>query len=188
MTTRQIVSLLHARRVSKGKWMAKCPAHRERTASVLISERANGSTGVHCFAGCNINDVLGAVGLRVSDLFADTKPDREALALAEKMRAKAEEERQEQRRIERWKIDYARKWEACRNALGFLLMQRPQSDRLFSLFTHACNMTRDLPPTGRIESSVFQPGDVFPHHNPLDGITAQDVGRQVAVYLKLPME
>lgn len=188
MTTRQIVALFKGNRSSKGKWAARCPAHRDRGPSLIISERPNGSTGVHCFAGCDLRDVLGAVGLRVSDLFADTKPDREALALAEKMRAKAERERKEQRRIERWRIDHARKWEACRDALGFLLMQRPQSDRLFSLFTHACNMTRDLPPTGRVESSVFQPGDVFPRHNPLSDVTAQDVGRQVATILKLPME
>lgn len=188
MTTRQIVSLFKGKRSSKGKWAARCPAHRDRAPSLIISERPNGSTGVHCFAGCDLRDVLGSVGLRVSDLFADTKPDREALKLAEKMRRQAEAQRQEQRRIERWKIDNARKWEACRNALGFLLMQNPGDDRLFSLFNHSCNMTRDLPPTGFAEPSVIQRGEFFPHHHPLDGITAQDVGRQVAAYLKLPPE
>lgn len=188
MTTRQVVTLFKGKRSSKGKWAARCPAHPDRGPSLIISERPNGSTGVHCFAGCDVRDVLGSVGLRMGDLFPDTKPDREAMALAEKMRRQEELKRQEQRRIERWKIDHARKWEACKDALGFLLMQQPDSDRLFSLFSHSCNMTRDLPPTGRFTSSVFQPGDVFPHHNPLDGITAQEVGRQVATILKLPME
>lgn len=186
MTTRQIVALFKGKRVAPGKWQAKCSAHRDRLPSLIISERPNGSTGVHCFAGCDLRDVLGAVGLRVSDLFPDTKPDREALKLAEKLRAKAEAERQELRRIERWKIDHARKWEACRDALGFLLMQHPGDCKLLSLFHHSCNMTRELPATGRCDSLPI--AGVFPHHHPLDGITAQDVGRQVAAYLKLPLE
>lgn len=86
MTTRQIVALFKGKRSSKGKWAARCPAHRDRGPSLIISERPNGSTGVHCFAGCDVHDVLGAVGLRLHDLFPDEKPNREALALADKLR------------------------------------------------------------------------------------------------------
>jgi hypothetical protein len=151
-----------------------------------ITEGPSGETYLHCFRGCSIDDIMRSKGLKLSDLFADTKPYREALALAEKLRAKAERERKEQRRIERWKIDHARKWEACRDALGFLLMQHPGDCKLLSLFHHSCNMTRDLPSVGL--STATPIAGVFPPRHPLDGITAQDVGRQVAAYLKLPLE
>lgn len=50
-------------------WSARCPAHEDRTASLSVGIGAEGRILVHCFAGCPIGDVLGAVGLQVGDLF-----------------------------------------------------------------------------------------------------------------------
>ncbi|MGO4519244.1 hypothetical protein AB4076_01395 [Dyella sp. 2RAF44] len=53
---------------SKG-WRARCPSHGGRSASLAIAQGGNGTLLVHCFAGCQVHEVLGAVGLHVGDLF-----------------------------------------------------------------------------------------------------------------------
>jgi hypothetical protein len=52
----------------KGRWMARCPAHRDRVPSLSIRE-ADDRVLLHCFAGCEARAVLTAVGLSLSDLF-----------------------------------------------------------------------------------------------------------------------
>lgn len=47
---REIAAALHARRMGAG-WMARCPAHEDRTPSLAIREK-NGRVLVHCHAGC----------------------------------------------------------------------------------------------------------------------------------------
>jgi len=71
MTTEQIARIFNAKRAGKDKWMAKCRAHKDRCASLKIT-RWNRSTGVHCHAGCRTDEVLAAVGLKLSDLFEDS--------------------------------------------------------------------------------------------------------------------
>ena len=51
------------------RWTAKCPAHNERRPSLAITERHDGAGLLHCFAGCGAADIVGAVGLQLSDLF-----------------------------------------------------------------------------------------------------------------------
>ena len=169
--------------------MAHCPVHgKDRNASLEIKVgRKTGTTIVGCYAGCDKEAVLGAVGLTLRDLFADTMPDREAMRLADRMRAQEDREHKAKRRKERGAIDRARKWEACRDALGLLLMQRPEDSKLASLFQWSCEQTRSIPPTGYCDPQPEWSG-LFPATHPLDGITAQDVGRQVARYLRLPNE
>jgi hypothetical protein len=56
--------------ITTGKgWRARCPAHGGKSASLAITEGDNGTLLLHCFAGCQVHDVLAAVGLRVGDLF-----------------------------------------------------------------------------------------------------------------------
>lgn len=186
MTTAEIAQRFRARRAGRGKWMARCPVHgRDRTPSLEIKEgRKPGTTIVGCYAGCEKDAVLAAVGLTLRDLFADAMPDRGALALAERIRAQEDRERKAKRRKEREAIDRARKWEACRNGLGLLLMQRPSDSKLASLFHWACEQTRDLPPTGYCDPQPDWSG-LFPETHPLDGITSYDVGRQVGRYLRI---
>lgn len=50
-------------------WQACCPAHDDRGPSLAIRTTDDGRILVHCFAGCDVQDVLGAVGLTFSDLF-----------------------------------------------------------------------------------------------------------------------
>jgi hypothetical protein len=49
------------------QWMAQCGVHDDHTPSVSIREDA-GAVKVHCFAGCDRDAVLGAVGLSWTDV------------------------------------------------------------------------------------------------------------------------
>jgi hypothetical protein len=68
------------RRTGAGRWVARCPSHRDKTPSLSIRELDDGRVLVHCFGGCAAGDVLNAVGLELSDLFpepiGDKKPER----------------------------------------------------------------------------------------------------------------
>lgn len=57
------------KRVGAGKYVARCPAHDDRGPSLSVRELDDGRTLVHCFAGCGVDEVVGAVGLELSDLF-----------------------------------------------------------------------------------------------------------------------
>lgn len=61
------------RQTSPGNWRAVCPAHpsKHRSQSLQVSERADGSIGLYCHAGCEVGVILGCLGLRMSDLFAE---------------------------------------------------------------------------------------------------------------------
>jgi hypothetical protein len=52
-----------------GRWMARCPAHEDKSPSLSIREMEDGRVLINCFAGCGACDVLDAIGLRMSDLF-----------------------------------------------------------------------------------------------------------------------
>jgi hypothetical protein len=44
-------------RLSNGGWLAKCPCHPDRTASLSLIDGHGGRLIVHCFAGCDWRDV-----------------------------------------------------------------------------------------------------------------------------------
>jgi len=55
-----------------GKYIARCSAHDDRNPSLAISEGDGGRLLLKCWAGCETEDVLSAVGLK----FADVMPER----------------------------------------------------------------------------------------------------------------
>jgi hypothetical protein len=57
-----------AKKSGKG-WVARCPAHDDRKASLSIRETQDGTVLLKCFAGCDASAVLSAVGLALRDLF-----------------------------------------------------------------------------------------------------------------------
>lgn len=61
--------LQQVRSMGKGRYMACCPAHDDRSPSLSIKECDDGRLLLHCFAGCPTTDVLEAIGLSLSDLF-----------------------------------------------------------------------------------------------------------------------
>ena len=56
-------------------WVAQCPAHHDKTPSLSVRELPDGRVLVHCFAGCNVHDILAAVGLSLWDLFPERLGD-----------------------------------------------------------------------------------------------------------------
>lgn len=71
MMPSDVARALRGRRIGRGKWMCKCPAHHEKTGSLSITDMGQGKTRLHCFAGCYQADVLRAVGLTWKDLRPD---------------------------------------------------------------------------------------------------------------------
>jgi hypothetical protein len=59
-----------------GQWTACCPAHDDSTPSLSISEKADGKVLMYCQAGCETNDVVAAINLRMQDLFATRSATR----------------------------------------------------------------------------------------------------------------
>jgi hypothetical protein len=43
------------------RWMARCPAHEDRTPSLSISAGKNGKVLVRCHAGCDQRDLIAAL-------------------------------------------------------------------------------------------------------------------------------
>lgn len=63
------------KRNGKGQWVACCPAHADRSPSMTIAELDDGRVLVHCFAGCSVEEILGAVGMDFDALYPP-KPER----------------------------------------------------------------------------------------------------------------
>ncbi len=54
-----------------GRFMARCPAHDDKSPSLGVKDCGDGVTVVNCLAGCETEDVLSAVGLSFSDLYPE---------------------------------------------------------------------------------------------------------------------
>lgn len=54
-----------------GQYIARCPAHKDKTPSLAIREVSSGRVLLHCFAGCDPENILNAVGLTFSDLIPE---------------------------------------------------------------------------------------------------------------------
>lgn len=67
--------LPHLRKVKKTAtgYIACCPAHEDKSPSMTMTER-DGVVLMHCFAGCGIDEIMGAIGVDPAELF----PPRES--------------------------------------------------------------------------------------------------------------
>ena len=68
MNTQGVLDRLEHVTGGNGKWMALCPAHKDRSPSLAINE-SDDRLLLHCFAGCETKYVAAAIGLDMSDLF-----------------------------------------------------------------------------------------------------------------------
>jgi CHC2 zinc finger len=68
VTAEGIAEHLHARRSGLG-WIARCPAHEDRSPSLSIAEGADGRILLHCFGQCTTQAVCASLGLTLADLF-----------------------------------------------------------------------------------------------------------------------
>lgn len=84
--------LQKVKRTRPGNWLACCPGHEDKTASLSIRELDDGRILVHCFAGCSVEEVLGAVGLTFDALYPEKeiqhgKPERRPFPAGDILRA-----------------------------------------------------------------------------------------------------
>ena len=52
-----------------GRWTACCPHHQDKSPSLAIRLVDDGRILLHCFGGCSVAEVVGAMGLSINDLF-----------------------------------------------------------------------------------------------------------------------
>lgn len=70
MRVEEFLPRLKCVRRSGNGWTARCPAHEDRSPSLSLSER-DGRILLHCFAGCTVEEVCAAIGIKVADLFTE---------------------------------------------------------------------------------------------------------------------
>lgn len=61
--------LVGVKQSAPGRWIARCPAHEDRSPSLSVRELEDGRVLLHDFAGCGVEAVLQALGLTLADLF-----------------------------------------------------------------------------------------------------------------------
>ena len=57
------------RATAADRWIARCPAHDDKSPSLNIRAMDDGRLLIHCFAGCPAIDIVAAIGMELSDLF-----------------------------------------------------------------------------------------------------------------------
>ncbi len=58
------------KRTGPGRYIARCPAHNDKSPSLCIT-LADDKILLKCFSGCEVADILWAIGLEFSDLFPE---------------------------------------------------------------------------------------------------------------------
>lgn len=66
-----IERLEHVRATGKNRWIARCPAHKDSSPSLVITQPDNDRVLIYCHAGCSTGDILDSVGLDWGALMPD---------------------------------------------------------------------------------------------------------------------
>jgi putative DNA primase/helicase len=64
MTSAEVLARLDGARTCAGGWIARCPAHADRNASLSIRETEDGRLLFYCFAGCTYRAIVDALSGR----------------------------------------------------------------------------------------------------------------------------
>jgi len=71
MLADKIITLLEGvKTTGQDRWIARCPAHEDLSPSLAIKE-VDDRILLHCFAGCDVYEIISALGLELSDLFPE---------------------------------------------------------------------------------------------------------------------
>ena len=71
MTIPEFLALFSTVKPTKKGWDVPCPAHDDRHPSLGVMEGVEGRIVLNCLAGCRVEDICAALGLELTDLFAD---------------------------------------------------------------------------------------------------------------------
>jgi hypothetical protein len=69
VTAAELLGMLEGVRKSGEGWMARCPAHEDRTASLSVGEGSDGRVLLRCFAECDVFAICDSLGIEPRDLF-----------------------------------------------------------------------------------------------------------------------
>lgn len=70
MSADYVLAQLHKPRATgPRRWRARCPAHKGRSLTLSVREFDTGVVGLKCFAGCEVEAIVAALGLTLEDLF-----------------------------------------------------------------------------------------------------------------------
>ncbi|MEP6936096.1 MAG: hypothetical protein ABI988_19495, partial [Nitrospirota bacterium] len=77
----KVLARLNQVKQSGHGWTAQCPGHDDRQNSLSVAEGQEGQVLLKCFSGCEVVQIVTAVGLVMQDLFPDRReetplPDR----------------------------------------------------------------------------------------------------------------
>jgi RecA-family ATPase len=67
----EVISRLSAKKNGVG-YKSKCPAHNDSKPSLTLSIGADGRILLHCHAGCEVEQIAAALGIKVADLFPES--------------------------------------------------------------------------------------------------------------------
>lgn len=65
----RVIGLLHGAKQRGDQWIARCPAHDDKTPSLRVKPGTDGRVLMKCQAGCPTEAIVSAVGLSMTDLF-----------------------------------------------------------------------------------------------------------------------
>ena len=141
-----IAVALRGSRVGCG-WIARCPAHDDRQASLSIRETGEGKILVHCFAGCDQRRVISA--LRSRGLWKDGGPRRFVHAAATRIAVNDRPNGRDARRTEA--------------ALAIWQTTMPAAGTLVETYLAQRGLHRPVPPTLRFHPGLRHPtGGIWP--------------------------
>lgn len=89
MSVEVLISRLNkVRKNGIGQFMAQCPCHADKTASLAIKDMNDGRILINCFAGCDTYSILQSVGLDLQDVLPESnvgehKPVKQILYASE---------------------------------------------------------------------------------------------------------
>jgi hypothetical protein len=87
VTVAELLHRLECVRAVRNGWIARCPAHQDRSPSLSISEGRDGRVLLKCFAGCTLEAICAVLKIRVSELFASPGEKPKAVPCAVRERA-----------------------------------------------------------------------------------------------------
>lgn len=71
MNIDELLTKLEKVRKTPSGWLACCPAHDDKTPSLTVGIAKSGGLLLHCFGGCDIESVVGSVGMTLADLMPE---------------------------------------------------------------------------------------------------------------------
>lgn len=84
MRIEELLSRLEGVRGKAPQWMAKCPAHEDKSPSLSVGLKTNDRIVIHCHAACGIDAVVAALGIELHDLMGESGIEHHPLYVGQK--------------------------------------------------------------------------------------------------------